>query len=203
MNKSEKKAKIYFVRHGQTQNNLNNNMNTGDDNDPLTDLWIEQAISAWKSLKNSWIIIDLIISSNLDRAIDTGKYIWKEINYNWDYHVDVRLREQDGWVFKWKNRDLIKEEYDIQNNYDFRKIFRDKQFNKIESAEEFDARVTQSLVDIQREYKWKNVLIVWHSGTSRPLLRNIQWLDFDFAYYKMSWLKNAQIIELEKHIIEK
>jgi broad specificity phosphatase PhoE len=62
---------ILFVRHGQTNNNLKNNMNTGDDNDPLTEIGIAQAIAAGESLKESSTPIHIIISSNLDRAIDT------------------------------------------------------------------------------------------------------------------------------------
>ena len=79
-------------------------MNTWDDNDPLTDFWVQQAVEAGKDLKKSWIHIDIIISSNLDRAINTAKIIGEHVDYSWEYIVDSRFREQDGGVFKWVSR---------------------------------------------------------------------------------------------------
>ena len=199
----EKKWTILFVRHGQTNNNLKNNMNTGDDNDPLTEIGIIQAIAAGKSLRKSNTHIDIIISSNLDRAIDTWKHIWDQINFRGEYAVDSRLREQDWGVFKWMNREKIMEEYSISNDYDFRKVFRDKAHNKIESAEEFSNRVMKAYVEVKEKYSWKNVLIVWHSGTSRPLLSISQKLDLEYSLYEMPWIKNAQVINLENYRIKK
>lgn len=199
----EKKWMILFVRHGQTNNNLKNNMNTGDDNDPLTEIGIAQAIAAGESLKESSTPIHIIISSNLDRAIDTWKYIWDQINFKWEYIVDSRLREQDWGAFKWVSREEIMEKYSISNNYHFRKIFRDKKYNKIESAEDFSKRVIKAYTEIKEKYIWKNVLIVWHSGTSRPLLSITQNLDIEYCLYEMPWIKNAQVIDLENYTIKK
>jgi broad specificity phosphatase PhoE len=91
--------------------------------------------------------------------------------------------------------------HNFESNYEFRKFFRDEKNNDIESAEEFDQRVSAAYNDIQEKYGSKNVLIVAHSGTSRPLLRNAQNLDFDFAIYEMDGLENAKVIDLHNYKI--
>ncbi len=172
-------------------------MNTGDDNDPLTEKWRQQAQLAGQKIKDSWIWFDLIISSNLDRAIETGKIIGSEIWYSWEYLVDKRLREQDGWVFMGRSRDEIKKEYSIENDCDFRKLFRDKKYNQVESPEEFTKRVAEALDYLNSAYTGKNILIVAHSGTARPLAHLIHWVDIDYALYEMKWLPNAKLVDLE------
>ena len=194
--------KIYFVRHGQTQNNLEWRMNTWDDDDPLTDKWREQALNAWLEIKKQQITIDQIISSNLDRAQETARIIAGQINYTTEIIIDHRLREQDGWVFKWKKRSKIRELFRVSNPVDLRKLFKSKEHNEIEDVREFDTRVSESLTEIQEKYSDKTILIVAHSWTSRPLLRNIQDLGFDFAHYEMPWVSNAEVIDLENHIIK-
>jgi hypothetical protein len=44
------------------------------------------------------------------------------------------------------------EKYSISNNYHFRKIFRDKKYNKIESAEDFSKRVIKAYTEIKEKY---------------------------------------------------
>jgi len=187
---------IYFVRHGQTQNNLEWRMNTWDDNDPLTQHGKQQAKQAWEQWKKAWIYFDIIISSSLARAKETAQIIAGEIWYNGKIIIDNRLREQDGWIFKWKLRDEIKQKYWTHSDAEFRKIFKNKKYNKIEDVTEFDQRVSDSLSDIRMQYPEKNILIVGHSGTSRPILRNLNNMWFNEAHYEMKGAKNAEIIKI-------
>lgn len=174
-------------------------MNPGDDNDGLTDIWREQAQKAGEDLKKSGINIDLIISSSLDRAKETASIIWKEIWYTWTIYQDTRLREQNGWVFKWRWRDEIKEEFWLNTNYEFRKLFKDKKYNKVEDITEFDARVLEFLQDLNTNYPNKNILLAWHSWTSRALLRHTQDLNFEETYFQMPGIENAKVINLETY----
>lgn len=192
---------LYFVRHWQTKNNLENRMNPGDDDDILTDVWREQAQKAGEELKKTGTKIDIIISSNLSRARETVEIIAKEIWYTGKIYQDTRLREQNWGVFKWKWRDEIKLEYWIKNNYDFRKIFKSKKYNKVEDITEFDMRVSEFLEDLQINYPNKNILLAGHSWTSRALLRHIQNLDFEEIYFNMPWIENAKVINLETYNI--
>ena len=192
---------LYFVRHWQTKNNLENKMNPGDDNDKLTEVWKEQAHMAGKELQKSGITIDVIISSSLDRARETAEIIAKEIWYTWKIYRDTRLREQNWWIFKWRWRDEIKLEYWLDSNYDFRKIFKSKEHNKVEDITEFDTRVSEFLWDLQINYPDKNILLAWHSWTSRALLRHVQDLDFEDIYFRKPWIENAKVINLETYSI--
>jgi len=192
---------LYFVRHWQTKNNLENRMNPGDDDDILTEVWREQAQKAGEELKWTGTKIDIIISSNLSRAKETAEIIAKEIWYTGKIYQDTRLREQNGGVFKWKWRDEIKLEYWIKNNYDFRKIFKSKKYNKVEDITEFDMRVCEFIKDLQVNYPDKNILLAGHSWTSRALLRHVQNLDFEEIYFEMPWIENAKVINLETYSI--
>lgn len=189
---------IYFIRHWQTKNNLENRMNTGDDNDPLTEVWKDQAREAWKNFSQD-ISFDVIITSHLSRAKETARLFAKEIWYTWNIYQDTRLREQDGWIFKWKKRDDIKQEYNISDDYDFRKLFKNKEYNKKEDITEFDARVWEFLCDLGENFPNKNILLVAHSGTSRALLRNVQNLDFEEIHFNMPGVKNCEIINLDNY----
>lgn len=189
---------LYFIRHWQTKNNLENRMNTGDDNDPLTEVWKAQAHKAGEEIKkNESIKIDLIFSSHLDRAKETAQIIADEIWYEWKIYQDTRLREQDGWIFKWKKRDQIKVEYQLDSDYEFRKLFKNRKHNNKEDVTDFDARVWEFLQDMHENFPDINILLVWHSWTSRALLRNIQGFDFEEAHFQLPWIANAKIINLE------
>jgi len=176
-------------------------MNPGDDNDLLTEVWRDQAHVAGKLLNKSGINIDIIISSSLDRARETAEIIAKEIWYTGKIYQDTRLREQDGGVFKWKWRDEIKNEYWLKSNYEFRRLFKSKEYNKVEDITEFDMRVSEFLKDLQINYPDKNILLAWHSWTSRALLRHVQDLDFEDIYFQKPWIENAKVINLETYSI--
>ena len=174
-------------------------MNPWDDDDILTDIWKQQARKTWEDMLSEKIKIKYIISSNLSRARETAEIIAEEIWFFGQILQDSRLREQDGWVFKWRKRDDIKEEFHLKNDLEFRKIFKSRKYNKIEDVKEFDSRVGEFLRDVSANYWEENILLVWHSGTSRALLRNVQDLDFEYIHFEMSWVKNAQIIDLKKY----
>jgi len=190
---------LYFIRHGQTQNNVEGKMNPWDDDDILTEVWREQAKNAGDSIKKSWIHFDLVISSNLSRAKDTARIIADIIHYSWDILEDARIREQDAWVFVWKKRDDIKREFWLKDDGEFRRVFRDKKYNQKEDTLEFDARVWEFLEEIYCKYPQKDILLVSHSGTSRALLRHTQKLDFEFVYFQMPWVANCELIDLENY----
>jgi broad specificity phosphatase PhoE len=204
---SPEKLNIYYCRHGQTDNNKNDIMNGGDDNTPLNEKWIQQAYETGKlfNLKNEKI--DIIISSHLSRAYDTAKIIAWEIGYNWEIIIDDRLRDQDSWVLKWKGKEEMKKEFHLKNDTEFRRFFRDKKNNQVESVEEFEKRVLESYEEIQEKYKGKNILITAHTGTIRPIIKKLDNLSSDEAYYENESIPNATIIKLptsgRKNILDK
>ena len=174
-------------------------MNPWDDDDILTDVWIEQAKKAWESIRNKGINFDIIISSTLQRAHETAKIIAKSIWYVWDIVTDSRLREQDAWVFVWKKRDDIKREFGLQSDDEFRRIFKSKTYNGVEDITEFDTRVREVYLEVIEKFSWKNILFVAHSWTSRALLRAVQDWDFEYFYFQMPWVGNCELIDLESY----
>lgn len=206
-NWSPKKWNIYYCRHGQTNNNKNNIMNGGDENDPLNEKWRNQAHEAGKNfaLKNEKI--DIIISSHLSRAYDTAKIIAEEIGYTGEIVQDKRLRDQDSGVLRWKNREALKKEFNLRNDAEFRKFFRDKNNNTVESVEEFNARAKEAFEEIQEKYAGKNVLIIGHAGTIRPILKKLNNMTKEEAFYEMPSPPNAKVIKLpsigRKNVLDK
>jgi probable phosphoglycerate mutase len=71
--------KIYLVRHGQNEDNLNGILN-GHRDLPLTNLGREQAREAAQSIKNLNLKFDVVYSSPLIRAFETAQIISKESN---------------------------------------------------------------------------------------------------------------------------
>ena len=65
---------------------------------------------------------------------------------------------------------------------DFRRKTKSKEYNGIEDTVEFNARVFEAYRDIERQYEGKNVLIVAHNGTFRPLMKDMYDLSMDEAF---------------------
>jgi probable phosphoglycerate mutase len=70
---------LYFVRHGESQDNLDRVWSRHDT--PLTEHGRKQARTAGRLLKKQGIQFDLIVSSPLRRARDTALIIAKELAY--------------------------------------------------------------------------------------------------------------------------
>ncbi|HET6925120.1 MAG TPA: histidine phosphatase family protein [Candidatus Saccharimonadales bacterium] len=70
--------KLYFVRHGQSQANVDETF-AGQSDTPLTSLGREQAKTAGKAARE--LHIDRIVSSPLSRAFDTAVIIAQTIGY--------------------------------------------------------------------------------------------------------------------------
>lgn len=208
-NYKAKKWSIYFCRHGQTTNNevqLKNwwdvMMSWWDSEAMLTEKWKKQARETWISFNYSGEKIDLIISSPRLRTQDTAKIIANEIWYNGEIIIDERFNEIREWVFLNMTHSEIqayaKKEYnlDLKPWFETRKFFKDGKYNKVEDVADFDKRVVEAYSEIEKKYKWKNVLIIAHTGVFRPINRYINNLDFDDAHYKLWSIRNATIFKM-------
>src|SRR5262245_52434337 len=70
--------KLYFIRHGETQDNIDNIL-TGQRDIPLTQHGRAQAKAATAEIKP--LGITLIVTSDLSRAVDTARIIASGIGY--------------------------------------------------------------------------------------------------------------------------
>lgn len=192
------KWKIYFVRHWQTDRNIEWKMNSWDIDSKLNKTWINQAIDAWKKANIEWLKFDIIISSPLIRAVDTAKIIAKETWFKWKIILDERLKEQMAWVLKKYTHIEIKKQFNVKTDEEIRKIFKSKKYNKVEDILEFKKRVTEFYNEILEVYSDKIVLIVWHSWTSRIIFMNSQKLDFEETIFKNPSIPNWIILNIKK-----
>lgn len=69
--------KLVLVRHGQSTWN-EKNLFTGWSDVPLSELGIQEAITAGKKIKKEQILFDIVFTSYLERAIKTAHYILDE-----------------------------------------------------------------------------------------------------------------------------
>lgn len=138
--------KLFIVRHGQTDYNLQGKFQ-GQIDIPLNEEGKNQAIGVLKIFKD--IDIDVIFSSPLARAIDTVKKISEYKNI--DIIIDNRIIERSFGDLEGKYSVDNLEEYNIENMTHLKQ------------------RVFSFLKDIIKEYKDKNVLVATHEGIAKVI----------------------------------
>lgn len=187
--------KIYIVRHGETDYNLERRMQGWLDI-PLNAKGLSQAKIA--ALKLQEITLDFVYSSDLIRAHETAKTI--TVLNKKEIIVTKSLRERDMGVFsgwKWEvDKDVDKQK--LWEDHD--KSLKTEDFNwkdhKGESIMEHYSRVGSHLDHIHNVHKDKSVLLVTHGGTINRMLE----------YYKLKEMRdefksitNASVLVLEKN----
>ena len=172
---------LYFIRHGQSQANLDGVLAGQRLPAPLTPLGIRQAKEAGESILSQGILIDQIITSPIDRAKDTAEIIAHIINIDTnDIHTDPRIAEYDMGELTGKTSEGLTplERISAPQAEDPRE-FRDRVIAAIEDASKLPG----------------NTLIVSHAGVGRMIEATRQQLDAK-RLYELKAYPNAQIIPL-------
>ncbi len=154
--------KIYFVRHGQTQYNVEKRF-TGQADVHLTAEGLQQARDTLRDLPSDFT---LIYSSDLVRCKETTAILNETLNVPVVY--DVRLRERNFGSLEGKFRKDVDQaliETDKNQQYDYRPYGG-------ESVEDVKSRVLECIADIQKNHKDKKILVVTSGGVIR-LLHNL------------------------------
>ncbi len=151
---------VYFV-HGTTTDNLEHK-STGWIPGELSEKGIQQSID----LKNQINItdIDLVISSDLKRAIDSADYIFKDIK---EILHDERIRECNYGDLNGLDTSLVKYEEHI-----------DIQFPNGESLKDVEIRVRDFCNYLLENYDSKTVALVAHKAPQLALeviTKNVTW----------------------------
>ncbi len=144
--------KLYFIRHGQTNENKNGIMQ-GQIDGTLTELGKKQAEKSIEQLEA--INLDIVYCSDLGRAKDTAEIINKKLNLEIIY--DKRLRERYFGIYQNKHKSLFNVEKFISENDKRLEFFSVKKDNQIIE------RIFLFLNDLEKK-EYKNVLIVTHGG---------------------------------------
>lgn len=169
---------IYFVRHGETEQNKKKTY-YGSLESPLTTRGIKQGKQAGEFLKD--IKFDKVYVSEKKRTHETADFILK--GQSLEIIKDRRINELDFGEFEGKNFEEIKANYPMEYEA-WEKNWKSFIMPKGESYEQFYLRVKAFMDDLIKDNKDKeNVLVVTHGGVIRSVYTYVLGGNLDF-YWK-------------------
>ena len=171
---------IYLLRHAQTLNNLNRIIQ-GRIDFPLSESGKEYIKVVGSKFKKKGYKVDLIYSSPLKRAYESALIMKDSIGYLKDIIIYDNLIERE--FGEAEGLTLSKEIYDRILNDDFKGM---------EKCEEVIKRGYNVVLDIARQNKDKNILIVCHSHVIKGVLIGI-----DRTYKFSDTLENCSLTILD------
>ena len=149
-------TEITIIRHGETMWNVQKRIQ-GQRNSKLSENGITQAELVANALNKREF--DSLISSDLERAVETANIINKQLSLPHKYNLN--LRERSFGIFEGKNFAEIEEMYPEE----YRR-YKERNPGFVvpggESIEQMYDRVTSEIESIARKYKDQKVLIVSH-----------------------------------------
>ena len=175
---------IYFV-HGTTTDNTEHK-STGWIPGELTEKGIQQSIDLKKQINMN--DIDVVISSDLQRAIDSANYTFKGIK---EIYHDERIRECNYGELNGKDSSLVKYEEHI---YDA--------FPEGESLKDVEKRIRDFLKFLKENYDGKTIAIVAHKAPQfafEVITKGITWEEA----IEKDWRKTKAWQPGWKYIIDK
>ena len=169
------KSKLVLVRHGQSEWNAKN-LFTGWKDPKLTDLGIQEAINAGDLLETRNLKFDLMFTSDLFRAQETGRLILEQMNHA-DIQVikDQSLNERNYGDLAGLNKDEAREKWGEKQVHIWRRSF-DVPPPGGESLKNTAERV---LPYFKREIMPKvkeglNILVAAHGNSLRALVMELE-----------------------------
>ena len=172
---------IYFVRHGQTEWNLEHKI-CGITDVPLTEKGHAQAMETGEKILASGITADEILHSPLQRAVDTARHI-SEIT-GIPMREEPRLTEQNFGRFEGTNKDL--DEFK-QARSQFA-----QDFGGGESMLRLAQRIFNLLDELAEESEEKTYILVAHNGIGRMV--HAYFYNMSNQEYAFHTLNNAEIV---------
>lgn len=173
--------KLYVARHGQTVWNAQNKV-CGVTDVELTEKGIEQAEKLADIVPDN---IDVIITSPLNRAIETGKIVAEKNNI--PMHIEELLIEQNYGIYEGIDR---KDPQFLNNKRNFAYRYPDG-----ESMMQVAYRIYGFIDKIKKEYQGKNVLLISHGGVCRII--RTYFIDMTNEEFFNYTLKNGELEEYE------
>lgn len=154
--------RLILTRHGETIDNINNILQ-GWQPGKLSSLGVIQAKRIAQRLKNTKI--DIIYSSDLQRALDTAIEISK-FHSSASFIEEPRLRERCFGIYEGRPRNM-KEWSEIPGNF----IYKKPELG--ETLSEVQTRVSKFYDECLEIYPNKTILYVSHGGTLKLLAGHI------------------------------
>ena len=169
------KSKLVLVRHGQSEWNAKN-LFTGWKDPKLTDLGIQEAIKAGDLLETRNLKFDLMFTSDLFRAQETGRLILEQMNHA-DIQVikDQSLNERNYGDLAGLNKDEAREKWGDEQVHIWRRSF-DVPPPGGESLKNTAERVLPyfELEIMPKVKEGLNILIAAHGNSLRALVMELE-----------------------------
>ena len=103
--------KLVLLRHGESQWNKENRFTGWTDVD-LSEKGIEEAVKAWKLLKEQWFKFKKAFTSYLKRAVKTLNVVLDQMDLDWiPVEKTWRLNEKHYGMLQWLNKKETAEKY--------------------------------------------------------------------------------------------
>ncbi len=170
-----KQSNLVLVRHGQSEWNKKN-LFTGWKNPDLTELGVEEAVKAGKLLKDRGLSFDIMYTSDLFRAQETGRLILEQMSLS---HIevikDLSLNERNYGDLAGLNKDEAREKWGDEQVHVWRRSF-DIPPPGGESLKNTAERVlpyfnSEILPKIKES---QNILIAAHGNSLRALIMELE-----------------------------
>ena len=169
------KSKLVLVRHGQSEWNAKN-LFTGWKDPKLTDLGIQEAIKAGDLLETRNLKFDLMFTSDLFRAQETGRLILEQMNHT-DIQVikDQSLNERNYGDLAGLNKDEAREKWGEEQVHIWRRSF-DVPPPGGESLKNTAERVLPyfELEIMPKVKEGLNILVTAHGNSLRALVMELE-----------------------------
>lgn len=175
--------KIYYVRHGESQANVDGIIAGSEHEAPLTEKGKDQARKAGQELKDKKI--ELIVSSPMERTRDTATIIAKEIGYDpakiidQKLFIELRSGPYSGKTF------ALRDEHLAQG----------KLLPGVESSESVHARIKEAF-EWLRGLDQQSIVIVSHGGTGRMVKTIVEELPPE-NFLHVERMGNSAVYEFE------
>lgn len=148
--------KVYVIRHGETDVNLENKINSLNEDD-LNRTGIIQAEQVGKKLEN--IDYDFIIVSPLIRTKHTAELLNIK---NKKIKIDNRLIERDAGIFTKQSLENI-------DSDDWWNLNPKQDYYDAETVKNVLDRIYEFLDELKKTYKDETILLVTHGGVSKAI----------------------------------
>lgn len=170
--------RIFAIRHGQTDRNLNRIVQGWSDQ-PLNANGITQAVQIGQHLKNHGYRFDRIVSSPLSRTMRSAEIIQQEMGTNLPMDIIPEFIERDFGVFEGTSVD------------ETMPIIYQKGFKQAgyEHDEALLQRIDQALKSLYLQYPNDDILLSCHSHVTKSLLILSDPQNYNFQ----TWLNNASM----------
>jgi 2,3-bisphosphoglycerate-dependent phosphoglycerate mutase len=191
-----KQSHIMMLRHGETTTNVEHRF-TGQLEAPLTENGKEQAIEAASSIKKTGVVPDTIYVSPMGRALETALIMCRELGVPPEDKIVLipEMMERNSGAFSGLTQDQVKQRFGSQayehsvNDYEFRPPDVPSVVRPLPHGQ-----ASESLLDVEHRVKrffeqrvsddirdGKNIVVVGHENSLRPLMRIVGQLPEDVA----------------------